>query len=192
MKKAEVTRLKIIEATMKTLQEKGVQALTLDEVAQQAEVSKGGLLYHFKSKEDLLKGAILAQQEHDLLRYEAFLKQGKGKLEAFVLLFEEMNISRNEGRSQLDPETTLFLLTLFGADDAFATGVKEQVKNYFEEMCDSVDPIESMTIRYALDGFMMSQHFGIPILDAEQQVGFIERLKERARKIDRDTEKGKR
>src|SRR3954453_7916392 len=36
----------------------GAQALTLDAVAQEAEVSKGGLLYHFKSKRELVEGMI--------------------------------------------------------------------------------------------------------------------------------------
>jgi len=192
MKKSEVTRGRIIEATMTTLQEKGIQALTLEEVARRAEVSKGGLLYHFKSKEELLKGTILAQKEQDRLRYEALLEQGIGKLEAFVVIFEELHASRIKGKSPLDPETLLFLLTLFDADDAFATDVREKVKRYFEEICDSVDPVESMIIRYALDGFMMSQHFGLPILDAARQGQFMDRLKERARKIDQETERGKR
>ena len=36
----------------------GTQALTLDAVAEEAEVSKGGLLYHFKSKRELVEGMI--------------------------------------------------------------------------------------------------------------------------------------
>jgi AcrR family transcriptional regulator len=48
----------VLDAATQIIIEKGAFALTLDAVAAQAGVSKGGLLYHFPSKEALLKGMI--------------------------------------------------------------------------------------------------------------------------------------
>ena len=50
-------RDKILDATLALVKEIGAPAVTLDAVAEKAGVSKGGLLYHFPFKEDLLTAA---------------------------------------------------------------------------------------------------------------------------------------
>jgi AcrR family transcriptional regulator len=52
------TRAKLLEAAGAVIRRDGAQALTLDAVAAQAGVSKGGLLYHFASKRELLDGLV--------------------------------------------------------------------------------------------------------------------------------------
>lgn len=57
--KSEVsTREKILVAACQLIARDGVSKLTLDMVAQEAGVSKGGLLYHFKSKDALITGMV--------------------------------------------------------------------------------------------------------------------------------------
>ncbi|MDI6023426.1 TetR family transcriptional regulator [Leucobacter sp. UT-8R-CII-1-4] len=51
---AEDTRRAILEAAAQEIRETGVQA-SIDQIAQRAGVSKGGLKYHFASKNDLLR-----------------------------------------------------------------------------------------------------------------------------------------
>lgn len=53
-KAPEATRAKLIQAAIDIVVEKGAAHLTLDAVAQTAQVSKGGLLHHFPIKEALL------------------------------------------------------------------------------------------------------------------------------------------
>lgn len=55
---AALTRERLIKAALVVLEERGVQHLTLDMVAKQAEVSKGGLLHHFPSKDQLIEALI--------------------------------------------------------------------------------------------------------------------------------------
>ena len=52
------TRARLLDAAGAVIRRDGPQALTLDAVAAQAGVSKGGLLYHFKSKRELLDGLV--------------------------------------------------------------------------------------------------------------------------------------
>ncbi|CAA7627013.1 Transcriptional regulator [Candidatus Terasakiella magnetica] len=52
------TREKIIDSAMSIVRDQGVGKLTLDEAAKVAGVSKGGVLYHFKSKDDLIRGMV--------------------------------------------------------------------------------------------------------------------------------------
>jgi AcrR family transcriptional regulator len=52
------TRARLLQAAIAVIQTQGVERLTLDAVAKEAGVSKGGLLYHFASKEALVVGSI--------------------------------------------------------------------------------------------------------------------------------------
>jgi AcrR family transcriptional regulator len=52
------TREKILTAAVAVITGQGAQAFTLDAVARQAGVSKGGLLHHFASKDALLEGLL--------------------------------------------------------------------------------------------------------------------------------------
>ncbi|MEW5726689.1 MAG: TetR/AcrR family transcriptional regulator [Pseudomonadota bacterium] len=51
-------RDKIIDAAMSIVRDQGVTKLTLDQAAKEAGLSKGGVLYHFKSKDELIKGMV--------------------------------------------------------------------------------------------------------------------------------------
>lgn len=63
------------------IRREGAIALTLEAVAKEANVSKGGLLYHFPSKEALVRGLL----EHHLDRFEQALEQsGKPFAQAYV------------------------------------------------------------------------------------------------------------
>lgn len=51
-------RDRVLDAYVSILREEGESAATLDEVARRAEISKGGLLHHFGSKDALLGGLL--------------------------------------------------------------------------------------------------------------------------------------
>ncbi|MGH2967659.1 MAG: TetR/AcrR family transcriptional regulator, partial [Solirubrobacteraceae bacterium] len=52
------TRARLLDAAVVVVRRDGAQALTLEAVAAQAGVSKGGLLYHFPSKRELLDAMV--------------------------------------------------------------------------------------------------------------------------------------
>lgn len=65
------TREKICEAAIRTATRDGLLAMTLDNVAREAGVSKGGVMYHFPSKDELVQGMLEyfgAQVEQRVLR----------------------------------------------------------------------------------------------------------------------------
>ncbi|GGE75217.1 TetR/AcrR family transcriptional regulator [Nesterenkonia cremea] len=67
-------RTLILEAGSRVVQRDGVTALTYESVAQEAGVTKGGLLYHFPSRDALL----LALHEHVAGRWEAAMEADAG------------------------------------------------------------------------------------------------------------------
>lgn len=66
------TRYRLLVAASELVVSDGVNALTLEGVAQRANVSKGGLLYHFPSKEALVEGMVMlfVQQFEEKLAQE--------------------------------------------------------------------------------------------------------------------------
>jgi AcrR family transcriptional regulator len=52
------TRERLLDAAEAVVMERGVSAMTLEAVAAQAKVSKGGLLYHFPSKDAVVQGMV--------------------------------------------------------------------------------------------------------------------------------------
>ena len=56
--KAKEKREELINSAIQLLQVDGVNALTLDAVAKNANTSKGGLLYHFPNKQALIEGIV--------------------------------------------------------------------------------------------------------------------------------------
>lgn len=51
---AAATRKRLLDAATSVIQRDGAASLTLDNVAAEASISKGGLLHHFESKDDLI------------------------------------------------------------------------------------------------------------------------------------------
>ncbi len=78
------TRDKILSAAAKVVLSQGASRMTLEAVAKEAGVSKGGLLYHFPSKEDLIGGMI----EHMV----------QGLTERIRKAYEEDDFGTNQGR----------------------------------------------------------------------------------------------
>ena len=56
--KAQKTRQSILAASRAVILEEGIAALTMDRVAQQAGLSKGACMYHFKNKRALQAALI--------------------------------------------------------------------------------------------------------------------------------------
>jgi AcrR family transcriptional regulator len=54
----QTTRRHILDAANKIIQREGVAHLTIEAVAKEAGISKGGVLYHFPSKDALVEGMI--------------------------------------------------------------------------------------------------------------------------------------
>lgn len=57
-KKAQITALQIIQAALRVAAASGAGKVTLDAVAKAAGVSKGGLIYHFPSKDALIAAMV--------------------------------------------------------------------------------------------------------------------------------------
>jgi AcrR family transcriptional regulator len=67
-------RITILQAALRVIERDGVAAVTYESVAEEADLTKGGLVYHFPTREALL----YAVQEHLAARWEAAMTEAAG------------------------------------------------------------------------------------------------------------------
>jgi AcrR family transcriptional regulator len=80
---AEVVHDRILDAAEELICTRGIAGFTLDRVAQAAGVSKGGLLYHFRSKDSLISG----MQRRMASRMADTLREAKARSEPVLQAF---------------------------------------------------------------------------------------------------------
>jgi AcrR family transcriptional regulator len=153
------TRRGILDAACQIVHEQGVSHLTLDAVAATAGVSKGGLLYHFPSKDALIQGLILdfmdtASQDIDrIVAEEAVLGPGARTRAYLRLAFRDDTPSI---------ELSSGLLAAVGENPDLLEPVRErfrQWQGYLEN--DGLDPVVATIVRLAADGLSFEQVFRV-------------------------------
>ena len=151
------TKQKILKAAAHIINTEGVLSLTLEIVAKEAGLSKGGLLYHFPSKDALIEG----MNDYLLNRYVTKLKNV-----AEIDSLEKGRWTRayvTETFHQLDNEYDMNAAFLAAA----ATNPKlfEPMKEQFQEIQslvekDQIDPTMATVVKLAVDGLYFNELFG--------------------------------
>jgi AcrR family transcriptional regulator len=78
------TRDRLLDAFETLLVSAGSRAATLDAVAAEAQVSKGGLLYHFHSKDQLVDGMLARLREQGRADVEKMRTAKKGPVDFYL------------------------------------------------------------------------------------------------------------
>lgn len=173
--KAELKRAHILKAAAEFVHHHEFNALTLDAVAEQAGISKGGLLYHFPSKEALYQGLA----EHI---FEEFVQQidvkakldavEKGKWSRSLIHTSVADLDQNSelnvglyAASMLNPELTSKISSSY-------RDIQEKIE------ADGIDPVKATLIRLAVDGLYYSEMFNIAPIDEQMRQDVIKRLLE--------------
>ncbi len=138
--------------------EGGVSGLTLEAVAREAGVSKGGLLYHFPSKEALISGMIgrLVEGYTDALGRE-LAREGGSASGRWSRAYARVSFA--EDRWYL--EVSAGLLAAVAEDP----GLLDPLRRAFEDgqrwaVRDGIDPAVATLIRLAADGLFFAELLG--------------------------------
>ena len=173
------TRQLLLEAASQVVREAGVTRLTLEAVARTAGVSKGGLLYHFPTKNALIAGLV----EDRLRRYDEAIEvamaedpdQGPGRwLRAYVhLTFDPTPDNIN---------LTAPLLAAAGENPELLAPVWAAFARWQERaVADGVDPVVATLIRLAADGLWFTDLFEAAPLSASLRAQASAALRDLAR-----------
>lgn len=166
---------KIIDAAEKVILDHGPGHLSLDLVAAQAGVSKGGLLYHFPSKDALLKSMLereILQYNASKLKYEEKMPQDPySSLKAGILACMEENPRRDR--------TALAILAAAAYNPQLLLPIKalhEQMLEQCSAQGDQAGRILSALL--AADGLFFWRLLGVCPLDRARRDGIRKDLLE--------------
>lgn len=172
------TRRRLLEAAERLVLREGSGRLTLDAVAREAGVSKGGLLYHFPSKESLVSEMV----EHLAVeRFERELDrriEGSGPGEGnWVRAYVEATFEPEDQDRNLAVQSGLFAAV---ANDPSLLDPLRERYNALQHRAenDGVDPALATVARLASDGLWFLELFDIPAVEGELREEVLQRLRE--------------
>jgi AcrR family transcriptional regulator len=178
----------ILEAAVRVAGRGGIGGVTLDAVAAEAGLTKGGLIYHFPSKELLLLGVAT----HIADEWEEAMEQELGKP------FSEAGAAeRARAYARVVSSTTtttlaeLLLLVEVVHDDTLAAPWRDLVRRWVGQTTAPVETdvaetsaIDRAVARFAADGLWLAESTGTSEIDVATRAAVIERIDHLARKED--------
>jgi AcrR family transcriptional regulator len=168
------TRQRILQAAARIINTTGVLALTLEAVAKEAKISKGGLLYHFPSKDALLEGMndYLLQgftDEVESAANEDPCEKGKWTRAYTTITFNQL-------ASEFD--LNVAFLAAVATNPGMLKSMAQQLKGlqtHFENDC--IDPVVSTIIRLAVDGMYFNELYGMHLEEDVREKVFNQLLR---------------
>lgn len=162
----------MLDAAEVVLTEQGAWRLTLDSVAEQAQVSKGGLLYHFPTKRALLQAMVARLMTHATARRNE--RRGEDADAAAILRADVET-------SLLDEERDLQLCAGLISALANCPHLKEPIRSFHEsrfadlEALD-IDQNESAVLLLAADGLMLMETLNVSPFTKEQRDALVQTM----------------
>src|SRR5699024_1007386 len=102
------TKRQLIEAASRVILTKGVNNLTLNAVAEEAKVSKGGLLYHYGTKDAL----IIAMNQHVIEGFHLYIQENVDKGYTYHKAYLHATLEMVSERTNLFDITTSLLAAI--------------------------------------------------------------------------------
>lgn len=168
------SKQKILAAADILTREVGPGHISLDAVAARAGVSKGGLLYHFPSKERLLEALV----EQHLRTFDQALtdreEKSKGAPDSVTEAFLDLFVREHE-KKQPPPSGLMAAL-------AENPGLLEPVRRFNRMFLDrmkenATDPEVAIVVFLALHGIRNMQMLSVDVLESEEFEAAIRRLR---------------
>ena len=158
----------LLDAAIAVIRRDGAQKLTLDAVAAESGVSKGGVLYHFATKRALVDGLLGRWLDEFDGRLEA---AGDDVLEAYI---------RCSDLSDEDPEvaaTEFGMLAGMIDDPQVLAAVRAFQEKWMARMLEGgIDPADAWTVRLAADGLWYADLLGLAAPRGDDRRALLARL----------------
>jgi AcrR family transcriptional regulator len=161
-------RERILNAAEARLLASGPTALVLDAVAADAGISKGGLLYHFGTKEALVAGLCERMLERFDRELESLSGADGGGPGAWGRAYLASTVTDEGKPADNSAQLMAGILATLGRDSAHLDMVREHFARWHKRLeDDGVDRATATIVRLAADGLWLSALLGLPGLDAQ-------------------------
>jgi AcrR family transcriptional regulator len=158
--RAMMCRDRLLDAAAALVPRRGAGELTLDAVAERAGVSKGGLLYHFPSKDALIQAMIARMVEaFNLDLHAAIAKEppGPGRVTRAMI---KVGFDHPKGVLQKDERLRRALLAAVSSKPSLLEPVRANVRRWIAELeHDGLPAGHSLLVIAVMDGVCFWQMF---------------------------------
>lgn len=164
-----MTKDKICEAAIRIASRDGLLAMTLENVARETGITKGGVMYHFPSKDELIRGVLeyFSQQcETMLMRRviddpEPRMRWARCMLDC---LFPQSPVNTQPEDVDTEVLARFFVATLAGA--VTSPGAMQPLRDLAARMrsrclSDPRDGMEQLLVWLTIDGLLLWQFMGL-------------------------------
>ena len=157
----------ILAAALQVVESAGANHLTLDAVAKKAGFSKGGVLYHFATKTDLLKGMV----DYLIETSDAKLLQRETEEKLITAIVEQENQMTTQER-----RASFALVAAASENEELLGPAREYYRQLFGEVTrDSASSNEAVILLLAIEGMRWLNILDINPM-SEDQTREIQRL----------------
>jgi AcrR family transcriptional regulator len=158
------TRQALLQATMDGLLEQGLDSLTLDAVAQRAGVSKGGLLYHFPSKDALIVGLLkyLTEEFEITMREEFEQDDAPGTPGQWTRSYVRAALRFNRQTMALIANLSVAMTK---SPNLIQTACDHEKLIQERLLSDGIDPVLATIVQLAMDGLWFADSLNFPLQD---------------------------
>ena len=178
----EKTRERILDAAEARLLARGPAGLVLDSIAADAGISKGGLLYHFPSKESLVAGLCERMLDGFDRELESLSSADAEPRGAWTRAYLASTVTEEGVPADNSAQLMAGILATLGRDSAHLEAVREHFARWHRRLAtDGSDPITSTIVRLAADGLGLSALLGLPTVDPAESPKVIRALRELTR-----------
>lgn len=151
------SRERLLDAAAEVLLTEGAESLTLEAVAQRAGVSKGGLFYHFPTKQAM----VAAMVDRLTAAFDAALGSAGGRPGDFLRAYVEATIPKVRTDAPADRVTAALLAAVL-VDPAGLTPLRERFAAWQARLTDDgIDPAVATAVRLAVDGWWAVRLLGL-------------------------------
>ncbi len=168
---------RILDAAERVVLRDGAAHLTLDAVAHEAALSKGGLLYNFRTKEELIQAMV----ERLSNRFQADVV-GKAEMDSagpgrHTRAYVDACFPAPTALSGPSDHVAVALLAAVATNPLLLEPLRREAKNTHSLLLqDGIDPVLATIVRLATDGMWMADLFGVNTLDQQTRNQVIDRL----------------
>jgi|SRR5690606_4596927 AcrR family transcriptional regulator len=160
------TRDAILDAAQRIAAQRGAGRITLDEVARESGLSKGGLLYHFSSKEALLQAML----ERLIERTSAVREAHEATLAGQPWATLRAALATRHEPAVLDPHVAMAILTAAAEQPSLLDPLREHIAALRDRIVqENGDSPMAWLLWAAADGLLFQELLGISPWAPEQR-----------------------
>lgn len=176
-------KIHILQAALTCFARKSYQQTTMDDIVQEAGLSKGSVYSHFSSKIEIFKQMFLVLSESDVARLAGEVNASASLEERLDILFRFVRDGETEIRNFIF--LTFEFYRLHEVDEEDDDFIRTSVANYRNAIMtlSGLPPDLALLVYSAIDGLIMQRFFAPDQVDLDAQLTLLrEMIMERVKK----------